>query len=223
MMRDLENAVEDLQTWKEGKGVILHGADNHFCAGGDFEFVKQIFNPEKGGEMSMFMHHVTTRLFTLPLISVALLQGSALGGGAELAVACDFRVMTPKTKIGFVQASLGVSTGWGGGSRLVQLLGRTKALEILAEAKALSTQQSLAYGLADHVVSESGEVIEQTMDWLKPKINGPADIVHAVKGTVLAGCALDMKEAMNLERKQFVTVWGGPAHRKAVEKATKPK
>lgn len=117
MMMELWRIMKTLEEWKEGKGIILHSVGDVFCSGGDLNTVRKIANPDDGYKMAILMHETLTRLHQLPLISVALVQGKALGGGAELATACDFRLFTSKGEIGFVQGRMGVVTGWGGGTR----------------------------------------------------------------------------------------------------------
>ena len=102
-MVELADHVTELSQWEDGKGLILRGVDNTFCSGGDLTTVSAILNSRDGDRMSQFMHDTLTRLHALPLVSVALLQGVALGGGAELTTACDVRVMTKTAKLGFVQ------------------------------------------------------------------------------------------------------------------------
>lgn len=93
MMVEFYECILELEKWDSGKCVVLAGAGDTFCSGGDLETVqKQI---SKGKEMSELMQTATSRLFNLPLVSVAAIEGHALGGGAELATACDFRIMKP--------------------------------------------------------------------------------------------------------------------------------
>ncbi|NXP82637.1 ECHD1 decarboxylase, partial [Ramphastos sulfuratus] len=89
MMVELQEKVTELETWKDGKGLIICGAGNTFCSGSDLNAVKAMSNPQASIKSLNFAHK--TLLFRLPLISVALVQGKAFGGGAELATACDFR------------------------------------------------------------------------------------------------------------------------------------
>jgi enoyl-CoA hydratase/carnithine racemase len=78
-------------------------------------------SPEGGFKLATIMHDTVTRLANLPLISVCLVRGRAIGGGAELTLSTDFRVFAPTGKLNFVQARLGVLPGWAGGSKLVNL------------------------------------------------------------------------------------------------------
>ncbi|NXF38064.1 ECHD1 decarboxylase, partial [Nyctibius bracteatus] len=91
MMLELRERVTELENWKDGKGLIIYGAGNTFCSGSDLNAVKAISKSQDGMNMCMFMQNTLTRLMRLPLISVALVQGKAVGGGAELTTACDFR------------------------------------------------------------------------------------------------------------------------------------
>ncbi|KAL8186492.1 UNVERIFIED_CONTAM: enoyl CoA hydratase domain-containing protein 1 [Gekko kuhli] len=135
MMIELQEKVAELENWEDGKGLIIHGAENTFCSGSDLNAVRLLSSPqamslieglgmgsvkechravldknenasgksypfvrlevclEDGMNMCMFMQNSLTRLMRLPLITVALVQGKALGGGAELTTACDFRAM----------------------------------------------------------------------------------------------------------------------------------
>nr|SVE77020.1 EOG090X06RW [Daphnia lumholtzi] len=117
---------------------------------------------------------------------IALIQGKALGGGAELATACDFRLFTENGEIGFVQGRMGVVTGWGGGTRLVQLLGQHRALELLLTSRQIAAPEAVALGLANGITtsSELTEAVEEAKQWLQPKLCHAPQIVHALKHIV---------------------------------------
>lgn len=91
MILQLLEKVIELENWTEGKGLIVRGAKNTFSSGSDLNAVKALGTPEDGMALCMFMQNTLTRFMRLPLISVALIQGWALGGGAEFLTACDFR------------------------------------------------------------------------------------------------------------------------------------
>ena len=84
MMVKLAEIIDKLETWKEGKALILHGVNGTFCSGADLSVAKAIQTPEEGGQMCAFMQRTLTRLRRLPMISVAAIEGKALGGGAEV-------------------------------------------------------------------------------------------------------------------------------------------
>nr|SVE89899.1 EOG090X06RW [Daphnia sinensis] len=225
MMVNLWNAVNELEDWKSGKGIILHSVGETFCSGGDLNTVRQISNPDEGYKMSTLMHNTLTRLHQLPLISVALIQGKALGGGAELATACDFRLFTENGEIGFVQGGMGVVTGWGGGTRLVQLLGQHRALELLLTSRQIAAPEAVALGLANGITksSELTEAVEEAKQWLQPKLCHAPQIVHALKHIVATARAVPYEESLLNERQVFAMLWGGVANKKALEQNIKHK
>ncbi|KAK7487538.1 hypothetical protein BaRGS_00021240, partial [Batillaria attramentaria] len=225
MMVELADHVTALGQWKEGKGVILTGADNAFCSGGDLKTVAAILNSHDGERMSEFMHDSLTRLHALPLISLALLQGVALGGGAELATACDFRVMTPKAKVGFVQVKMGVTTGWGGATRLFKLLGRRRALDLLSSGRLLDTEEAHSIGFADHIIlSHAGDTsLEEAKTLLQDQYCcGQVQLVRAVKRMVTKlEASQTLSDALEHERTIFASFWGGELQKAALEKNIK--
>nr|SVE88021.1 EOG090X06RW [Daphnia similis] len=225
MMVNLWNAVNELEDWKSGKGIILHSVGETFCSGGDLNTVRQISNPDEGYKMSTLMHNTLTRLHQLPLISVALIQGKALGGGAELATACDFRLFTENGEIGFVQGRMGVVTGWGGGTRLVQLLGQHRALELLLTSRQIAAPEAVAMGLANGITksSELTEAVEEAKQWLQPKLCHAPQIIHALKHIVATARAVPYEESLLNERQVFAMLWGGVANKKALEQNIKHK
>jgi ethylmalonyl-CoA/methylmalonyl-CoA decarboxylase len=223
MMVQLKEVVEELENWKDGKGVVLHVAGGSFCTGGDLNTMSAIMDPVKGARMSEFMQRTLNRLYCLPLLSVALVQGHALGGGAEIATACDFRMMDVSAKIGFVQSRMGVSPGWGGGMRLVQLVGRNVAMDILVSGRVLHADEALKLNLVCDVMNlkdpESG--VDNAKAWLKNRLKGEPAVVQAAKKVVLNGMYMHNEELLKGERDIFTSVWGGPAHFKAVNSKTK--
>ncbi|XP_069127547.1 ethylmalonyl-CoA decarboxylase-like [Argopecten irradians] len=229
MMLDFRNVVEDLETWNDGKGVILTGSSGTFCSGGDLTTVQNILTSEQGYQMSEFMHETLTRLHRLPMVSMALVQGNAIGGGAELTTACDFRVMTNTARVGFVQMRMGVLTGWGGATRLVGLIGRTKALDILCSSRLLSSQECLRLGLANHVIplpplkEEDSEDNSLTVGraWLSQYCHADAELIRDMKTVVVQASELDYSSSLEKERAIFSKTWGGPAQKRALDQNIK--
>ncbi|KAM9310159.1 ethylmalonyl-CoA decarboxylase [Pholidichthys leucotaenia] len=226
MMVELEEKVTQLENWTDGKGLIVRGAAETFCSGSDLNAVRAIANPQDGMKMCMFMQNALTRLLRLPLISVAMVEGRALGGGAELTTACDFRLMSPGSMIQFVHKHMGLVPGWGGAARLVRTVGSQNALKLLAGAVTVDPELGLHIGLADGVLEApqgAGEetLAQQAERWLSRYTKGPASVVQAVKKVVLSGRELPLSEALRTERDVFGTVWGGPANLQALASKSK--
>ncbi|XP_042280092.1 ethylmalonyl-CoA decarboxylase isoform X1 [Thunnus thynnus] len=229
MMVDLEEKVSQLENWTEGKGLIVQGAAGTFCSGSDLNAVRAISNPQDGMKMCMFMQNTLTRLLRLPLISVALVEGRALGGGAELTTACDFRLMASGSVIQFVHKHMGLVPGWGGAARLVRIIGSQNSLKLLGGALKVDPDFGLQIGLADGVMEvpqveeDAGTLLQQAENWLSHYTKGPAPVIQAVKKVVLSGRELPLSEALRTEKDVFGTVWGGPANLQALASKSKHK
>ncbi|XP_019393551.1 PREDICTED: ethylmalonyl-CoA decarboxylase [Crocodylus porosus] len=224
MMLELQEKVTELENWKEGKGLIIHGAENTFCSGSDLNIVKAV-SLQDGVNMCVFIQNTLTRLMRLPLISVALVQGKAVGGGAELTTACDFRLMTPGSEIRFVHKLMGLVPGWGGATRLVQLIGSRNALKLLSGALKVDPERAVRLGLAEEILPSSDETgsLEEACTWLNQYTEGPADVIQAIKKVVIAGRELHLEAALREEKDIFGTVWGGPANVQALAQRAKHK
>lgn len=224
MMVRLKQVVDELATWKEGKAVIMRGKEDTFCSGGDLSAVmKEIGTPEEGRMMCEHMQETLTRFMELPLISVAGLNGRALGGGAELATACDFRIMTKDAELSFVQSRMGISTGWGGGSRLIKIIGKRKALQLLASAKTVNYSKAIDFCLVDGSMDTTKDSAESCLDWLTEEnlLQADSRIVQVMKQISVNADDLPLREALDLERDLFASLWGGDLHQKALEKNIK--
>ncbi|XP_014877890.1 ethylmalonyl-CoA decarboxylase [Poecilia latipinna] len=229
MMVDLEEKVSQLESWTEGKGLVVRGAAETFCSGSDLNAVRAISSPQDGMKMCMFMQDALTRLLRLPLVSVALVEGRALGGGAELTTACNFRLMAPGSVIQFVHKHIGLVPGWGGAARLVRIVGSQNALKLLGGAVKVDPERGLYVGLADGVLEADGDApsagtpLQQAEDWLRRYTEGPVPVIQAVKKVVLAGRELPLLEALQTEKEVFGTVWGAPANLRALASKSKHK
>ncbi|NXJ17292.1 ECHD1 decarboxylase, partial [Dicrurus megarhynchus] len=227
MMVELQERVTELENWEDGKGLIIHGAGNTFCSGSDLNAVKEISNSQAsdGMNMCMFMQNTLTRLMRLSLISVALVQGKAFGGGAELTTACDFRLMTTGSEIRFVHKHMGLVPGWGGAARLVRIVGSGAALQLLGGAARVDPERALRLGLSEETLPSSDETtaLGEARAWLSQYTEGPTTVIRAVKKVVTAGKELPLEAALRTEKDIFGTVWGGPANLQALVRRPKHK
>jgi ethylmalonyl-CoA/methylmalonyl-CoA decarboxylase len=149
-LADVVTLLEEPEVHGELNAVVLRGTGGWFCAGADLRVAQtELTSREAGAAMGELMIDTLTRFRRLPLVSVACIEGGAYGGGAELATACDFRILEAKAVIQFVQVRMGVSPAWGGGARLYKIVGRQDALRLLCTAEKLSAQRALEMKLAD--------------------------------------------------------------------------
>ncbi len=218
MMCELDDIVTKLEKEKQQqlKGLVFTGQGDFFCAGGDLStVVKHLNSSQMGWEMACYMHNILDRLSKLPLISVAYVNGRALGGGAELPLATDLRAFSKTAgKISFVQARMGVTPGWSGATRLKTLLGKPKALEILLSCRTIGADEALKLGLCDKVVDD----FDSMLSWLKELTGHDISVIKAIKSSVSYESATNSMQRSYLnERQNFAPLWTGPANKKALE------
>ena len=151
------------------------------------------------------------------------MQGRALGGGAEVATACDIRLVTERVSIGFVQKKMGLVCGWGSGTRLVQLLGRTLALELLVTGKVFGWKEAVDMNFVDGVIHESDNAIDNAVVWPEKWTSGDTKVIRATKHLISQVADYDMESILNRENKVFDSVWGGDAQKTALDSGIKHK
>lgn len=222
MMVQLADIIQGLEQWKNGKAVILSGLEegNNFCSGMDLHTANSLDKPIAGAMMCIFMQNTLSRLQRLPLISVAAILGKAVGAGAELTTACDFRLMTEGAQIWFIQSRMGVTPGLGGGTRLVGITGPRVALKILTSGVGVKGDDAFKIGLADHLLPSNVNMIKYTKDWMETYTFAPSDVVQSIKSVVTAADELPLDLALSREKDLFAGLWGGPSQKAAFAKAS---
>jgi ethylmalonyl-CoA/methylmalonyl-CoA decarboxylase len=194
-------------------GLIIRGDEYSFCSGADLKLAKNTVNtPELGYKMSLFMSDALNRLRNdIPLISVSVLNGPAIGGGAEFATASDFRVMKSDSYIRFVHAKLGASPGWGGTSRLFSIVGRNQALEILGTSKKLEPAYCLNCKFIDEIVETDKTCVDMGIEFLKPYLDQKYfQSIRSIKIGVVAASKYDVHNANEIASLEFSKRWASP-------------
>lgn len=134
-MEGLKEAVR-IASESDIKALIITGEGSQaFCSGGDLSTFHLLHTKEEAYPMLSMMANILYTLLTLPIPTIALINGTAVGGGCELAAACDFRLARKGIKAGFVQGKQAITTGWGGGSILAEKLPAASAMKMLMEAE----------------------------------------------------------------------------------------
>lgn len=215
MMRQLADAVDRLGR-SDAIVVVLSSAEGGaFCAGGHLREVQAALGtPENGQHMALAMAAVLDAFSNLPVVSVAALEGRAIGGGAELAMSADFRVLGKDAGIHFVHTRLGVVPGWGGAGRLVDRMGRQSALAVLLDANPLDAQICEQLGLADELVP-SGMALASAL----ARADRVARRGAAARAAKMAVVARSTRTDGQREREAtaFASVWGSEGHQAALE------
>ncbi len=149
-MDGLEKALDDVSDARAL--VITGGGERAFVSGGDLRELAKMRSGEEAYALAMRMRAICDRIAAFPGPSIAALNGNALGGGAEVAVAADIRVAADGILIGFTQATLAVMPAWGGAERLVELVGRGRALMLAGTGRVLGAAEAERLGLVDTVL-----------------------------------------------------------------------
>lgn len=214
MMRELAGHVWTLQGATEVCALVIQSAEGGaFCAGGHLREVQEALGtPEAGRTMALAMGAVLDALAAMPITSIAALEGPAIGGGAEVAITADLRVMGSGSALHFVHTRLGVVPGWGGAGRLVDRVGRDRALRILLEADRMDARVCEVMGLAEVVPAG---MAAQTAQALAARIARRGPAARAAKAAVTAR-GMRTAEQREAEAEAFASVWGREMHRAAL-------
>ncbi|MCU0324846.1 MAG: 3-hydroxyacyl-CoA dehydrogenase NAD-binding domain-containing protein [Spirosomaceae bacterium] len=184
----LQKAYDD----ENVKGIIITSEKNEFVAGAD---VKQILKYNDASlkdiyDFSMELNNIFRKLETCGKPVVAAINGTALGGGFEICLACHYRIAlnNPKAQIGLPESQLGLLPGAGGTQRLPRLIGIQNALLLIAEGKRVSPQEALGYGMVHDIASTKEELIEKATKWIaaNPRAIQPWDEFNKKTGAIQA-------------------------------------
>ncbi len=151
---------------------------------------------------SALLQDFTRSLAGLPKPTVAAITGYALGGGCEVALACDFRVVADDARLGQPEILLGIIPGAGGTQRLARLVGPAKAKELVFSGRFVGAAEALAIGLADEVVPP-GEVYAAARARVARFVGGPAYALRAAKEAIDRGVEVDLETGLEIERMLF--------------------
>ncbi|SMB94545.1 enoyl-CoA hydratase/isomerase family protein [Deinococcus hopiensis] len=200
-LSELSQAVELVMEDPEVGALILTGdGDRAFVAGADIGELSQLGDVYAGRELSLAGQDVMHQIANLPIPVIAAINGFALGGGLELALACDVRVAAPGAKLGLPEVSLGLLPGFGGTQRLARLIGAGRALDLMLTGRQLTAGEALDMGLvnyvADNALTKAREVAEQMVK------NAPIAL-SLVKEAVRRGLDTTLEAGLEVEADLF--------------------
>ncbi len=204
LIEELGQAIEEVYENDQIYGAIITGdGEKAFAAGADIaEFAN--FSPVEGRQMSEKGHAVFNRIEACPKPIVAAVNGFALGGGCELAMACHMRIASEQARFGQPEVNLGIIPGYGGTQRLPLLIGKGKAMELIMTADMVKADEALRLGLVNHVV-ESGELMAKCEEILQKIFSkGPA----AIAGVIRCVNAFQKADGYPLEIEGFAGCFG---------------
>src|SRR5690242_4831989 len=156
-MSELSTAIDVVGADNNIKVVIITGTgERSFCAGADIRYVVNI-DPIEAEKYATFIHGLLNKIENLEKPVIAVVNGYALGGGCELALACDIRIASSNAKIGQTEVTVGIPPGWGGTQRLLRIVGPAKTKELIYTGKMITAEEAEEIGLVNRVISLSTE------------------------------------------------------------------
>jgi methylglutaconyl-CoA hydratase len=187
------------------RAVVVTGAgDLAFCAGADLKERMAMSDAEVREMLDSYRTHLAW-LGSAPFPVVAAINGVALGGGFELALACDLRVAAPHAVLGLPETSLAIIPGAGGTQRLPRLAGYARALELILRAERITGEQAFASGIVNRLTPSGTPVLADTLAWLGPVLEGSPIATRAALSAVRAATSLPLGAGLDAERRAYET------------------
>jgi len=196
--------------------ILTAKGDRAFASGGDLVELASFRTAHDAEEFSRHGKAALDAIRYFPVPVVARVNGLALGGGAELALACDMRVATASAKIGFIHGRLNISPSWGGGIDLVRLIGPARALTMMARAEILSAQDAAVLGIIN-ICAPNDDTFDATVDaFVAPMRERPPQVMRAIKSLTIVDRRRGREDADLQETAHFAAVWAHEDHWNAV-------
>jgi enoyl-CoA hydratase len=202
VLAQLRAAAEDLITNPPG-AVVITGGERIFAAGAD---ISEFGDAEQGRHITAGFHAALNTIAKIPRLVIAAVSGYALGGGCELALACDYRVAGERAVFGQPEVLLGIIPGGGGTQRLPRVVGLSKAKEIRMTGRQVKADEALRIGLADELVS-SEALHERALELAAEVARGALQAQAMIKRAVDVGIDEPLPDGLKLERDLFEAVF----------------
>lgn len=198
--------------------LVLRGAgDRAFISGGDLKELAAIRDEEGASAMAISMRRLLDRIASFPVPVIAGLNGHALGGGAEVAVAADIRLAADDVQIGFSQVTLGIMPAWGGAERLVEIVGRSKALLLVGLGRRLAAAEAERIGLVDLVTPRAD--FDASLQELAGALGSLApSAAAAIKSVIAAARPHVHRDHESSAVAHFARLWASEDHWAAVDR-----
>ncbi len=182
------------------RAVVITGAgDRAFCAGADLKERAGMSDDAVREQLGLYRSELGW-LSTLPVPTIAAINGAALGGGLELALACDLRVAAPQAELGLPETRLAIIPGAGGTQRLPRLIGEARAKELILLGRRVTAAEALAIGLVNRVSPADREVVADTLQWIEPIAEGAPLAQASALRAIRDGMSLPLDAGLDLER-----------------------
>ena len=202
MLSRIHYLATDL-TILNARAVVITGGDRLFAAGAD---ISEFGGPEDAARIGASFHAALNAVAALPCFTIAAVSGFALGGGCELAMACDYRIASTKAVFGQPEILLGIIPGGGGTQRLPRLVGASRAKEIMITGRQVKADEALNIGLANEVV-EPDALMARALELANSVASGATVATGLIKRAVDEGMQTDLAQGLALELELFEEVF----------------
>jgi enoyl-CoA hydratase/carnithine racemase len=211
----MDAALTSLEQDDDLSAIVITGAgDKFFSSGGDIKQYRELVTREQLQSAFERPRRLLDRLEALPVPVIAAVNGIAMGGGAELMLACDMRFAAPGAKIGFPYVRLGLIPGWHGAERLTRTCGYAAAMHLLTTGEPVDAGEALRLGLVNRIC-DGIAVVDAALE-LAQKLAEAAPLSLAATKRVLQGaCHMPREQARRLAEEAFADLWMSDDHREA--------
>jgi len=207
VMKELDDAIYEIRFDRTIKVVVLASdLPRFFSAGANVQALKD-GDAYYRAAFDLHAHEVLAKIERTPKLFIAAISGHCLGGGLEIALACDLRFMVDSgARIGLTESNLGVIPGTGGTQRLPRLIGLSKALDLMVTGAAIEPPQAMELGIVNRIYP-ADQLLSETMAYARKVADGPSFAVGAIKIAAVQGAELPMDGALLLERELLSLVF----------------
>jgi enoyl-CoA hydratase len=202
VLRQLRAAAVELTEDPPG-AVVVTGGDRVFAAGAD---ISEFDGPDEARVIGNLFLTALDAVAAIPRATIAAVSGYALGGGCELALACDFRLASTRARFGQPEILLGIIPGGGGTQRLPRLVGPARAKDLILSGRQVGAEEAHAIGLVDRVVDPE-ELFDEALAWARSFAEGAVAAQALAKAAVDGGIEMDLASGLALEQERFVEVF----------------
>ncbi|MCW6007629.1 enoyl-CoA hydratase/isomerase family protein [Micromonospora sp. CPCC 205371] len=205
VQEELRAAASAVTTDAEVRAVVVYGGEKVFAAGADIKEMADMSYVDMAAR-ARELSSAFDAIARIPKPVVAAITGYALGGGCELALACDWRVVADDAKLGQPEIKLGIIPGAGGTQRLARLVGTARAKDLVMSGRMVDAEEALRIGLADRVVPPA-EVYEAAVTLVRQYTNGPSQALRAAKLAIDGGLDMDLASGLAWESQLFAALF----------------